>query len=317
MERRRRADELCRALSTVRDQPSDGIPLASALPRFGSPRRGARRTFEEAQVEPSGGLRRGRGVDCCRSEASSEVGAGAPAPMVGQPMSGARIPEHELFLIDPTPARPRETSTEPTREERDRGYSCVSRLHRRKRSLVYGFQGFVPNGNAREMLSVHAPRRPQSLPASVRGVSGPQPPSRFHRTLKLHVPAKRHLGAQQRAFDCFRAEYNYERPHTALQLAVPGDWSGVGSRESRRNADHLSGSGGSWKKQASHGLVATRFQLQVDAALDSIQLFRFASFVWKRRCWTSSRATLTRSASRPTRSPSIHRAKTFSDQDPG
>ncbi|MEL7306343.1 MAG: integrase core domain-containing protein, partial [Myxococcota bacterium] len=46
---------------------------------------------------------------------------------------------------------------------------------------------------------------------------------RFHRTLKLHVPAKRHLGAQQRAFDCFRAEYNYERPHTALELAAPGD----------------------------------------------------------------------------------------------
>jgi transposase InsO family protein len=47
---------------------------------------------------------------------------------------------------------------------------------------------------------------------------------RFHRTLKrdvLHGQSYADLAACQRAFDRFRAVYNSERPHEALDLAVP------------------------------------------------------------------------------------------------
>ena len=48
---------------------------------------------------------------------------------------------------------------------------------------------------------------------------------RFHRTLKAEVLAGRHfptLRHAQQAFDRWRPIYNYERPHDALGLAVPG-----------------------------------------------------------------------------------------------
>jgi transposase InsO family protein len=58
------------------------------------------------------------------------------------------------------------------------------------------------------------PRHPQS-----RGKN-----ERFHRTLKAEVCAVqrfRDLAAAQRAFDQWRAVYNFERPHEALAQAVP------------------------------------------------------------------------------------------------
>jgi putative transposase len=46
---------------------------------------------------------------------------------------------------------------------------------------------------------------------------------RFHRTLKAETakPPRAHQRAQQRAFDCFRREYNEERPHEALGQRPP------------------------------------------------------------------------------------------------
>ncbi len=46
---------------------------------------------------------------------------------------------------------------------------------------------------------------------------------RFHRTLKdeTAAPAEANLRAQQRAFDRFRGDYNYERPHEALENKTP------------------------------------------------------------------------------------------------
>jgi transposase InsO family protein len=46
---------------------------------------------------------------------------------------------------------------------------------------------------------------------------------RFHRTLKAETakPPRAHQRAQQRAFDCFRREYNDERPHEALGQRPP------------------------------------------------------------------------------------------------
>lgn len=45
---------------------------------------------------------------------------------------------------------------------------------------------------------------------------------RLHRTLKAHIePAAGHLAAQQRAFDAFRAHYNEQRPHEALDGLPP------------------------------------------------------------------------------------------------
>lgn len=46
---------------------------------------------------------------------------------------------------------------------------------------------------------------------------------RMHRTLKRRAirPARATLGAQQRAFNAFRAEYNDERPHESLGMETP------------------------------------------------------------------------------------------------
>jgi putative transposase len=47
---------------------------------------------------------------------------------------------------------------------------------------------------------------------------------RMHWTLKQEtaLPARSSFEAQQSAFDCFRREYNFERPHEALDQEVPG-----------------------------------------------------------------------------------------------
>lgn len=49
---------------------------------------------------------------------------------------------------------------------------------------------------------------------------------RMHRTLKHFAidPAKGNLSAQQRAFNCFRREYNFQRPHQSLHGDTPSDW---------------------------------------------------------------------------------------------
>ena len=56
---------------------------------------------------------------------------------------------------------------------------------------------------------------------------------RMHRTLKSETtrPPQRDLRAQQRAFDRFRQEYNYERPHEALEQKVPADLYSRSPRE--------------------------------------------------------------------------------------
>ncbi len=45
---------------------------------------------------------------------------------------------------------------------------------------------------------------------------------RFHRTLKLDVPPAASVLEQQRAFDVYRGEYNFQRPHHSLSLNTPG-----------------------------------------------------------------------------------------------
>ena len=45
---------------------------------------------------------------------------------------------------------------------------------------------------------------------------------RMHRTLKEAVPAQKTLPAQQRHFDPFREEYNWQRSHEALGRKTPG-----------------------------------------------------------------------------------------------
>ena len=48
---------------------------------------------------------------------------------------------------------------------------------------------------------------------------------RMHLTLKQEtaMPPKRTLRSQQRCFDLFREEYNFVRPHEALEMRCPGD----------------------------------------------------------------------------------------------
>jgi transposase InsO family protein len=50
---------------------------------------------------------------------------------------------------------------------------------------------------------------------------------RFHRTLKesvLEEGKPKTLAGLEKAFDCFRYQYNYIRPHEALEMAVPADY---------------------------------------------------------------------------------------------
>jgi putative transposase len=49
---------------------------------------------------------------------------------------------------------------------------------------------------------------------------------RMHRSLKAATaaPPAGNLRLQQQAFDAFREEYNYERPHEALQMRTPGEF---------------------------------------------------------------------------------------------
>lgn len=48
---------------------------------------------------------------------------------------------------------------------------------------------------------------------------------RMHRTLKLEAisPATSNLLQQQEKFDCFRNEFNWERPHQAIEMKCPGE----------------------------------------------------------------------------------------------
>jgi len=61
---------------------------------------------------------------------------------------------------------------------------------------------------------------------------------RMHRTLKQETasPPRASLRAQQRAFARFEAEYNFERPHEALDYNVPGDLYEPSGRLYRRHA---------------------------------------------------------------------------------
>jgi putative transposase len=64
--------------------------------------------------------------------------------------------------------------------------------------------------------------RPEHIPPARPSANGAH--ERFHKTLKahtIHAGAAASLGAQQRRFDRFRAEYNTERPHAALADHVP------------------------------------------------------------------------------------------------
>lgn len=56
---------------------------------------------------------------------------------------------------------------------------------------------------------------------------------RMHRTLKAETtrPPAGSLPAQQRKFNCFRQEFNHERPHEALDQQTPGSIYTPSSRE--------------------------------------------------------------------------------------
>lgn len=65
--------------------------------------------------------------------------------------------------------------------------------------------------------------RPERIPPGKPQHNGRH--ERMHRSLKQATarPAAANLRAQQNAFDRFRQEYNWERPHEALQMKTPGE----------------------------------------------------------------------------------------------
>jgi hypothetical protein len=66
--------------------------------------------------------------------------------------------------------------------------------------------------------------RPERIPRGKPQHNGRH--ERMHRTLKQATacPPAGDLRAQQQAFDRFRQEYNWERPHAALEMKTPGDF---------------------------------------------------------------------------------------------
>jgi hypothetical protein len=74
---------------------------------------------------------------------------------------------------------------------------------------------------------------------------------RMHRTLKEATakPPARGLGAQQKAFDRFRAEYNEERPHEALGQQTPCSVYGPSAREYPERLPEQRGYPDDWEKR--------------------------------------------------------------------
>lgn len=83
------------------------------------------------------------------------------------------------------------------------------------------------NGHGLTWLSVNLIK--QGIKLYWSGIRHPQTQGkveRFHRTLKdsiLRGERPRTLASLDEAFKCFRREYNYIRPHEALEMAVPAD----------------------------------------------------------------------------------------------
>jgi transposase InsO family protein len=77
---------------------------------------------------------------------------------------------------------------------------------------------------------------------------------RFHRTLKQDatLPPQATRRAQQRAFDRFRQEYNFERPHEALAMAVPASCYHPSSRPYPRRLPELNYPEGTQVRRVRH-----------------------------------------------------------------
>ena len=74
---------------------------------------------------------------------------------------------------------------------------------------------------------------------------------RMHRTLNEATaqPPRAHLGAQQKAFDAFRREYNVERPHEALGQRPPALFYRPASREYPSRLPEQRGYPDEWEKR--------------------------------------------------------------------
>ena len=72
--------------------------------------------------------------------------------------------------------------------------------------------------------------RPERIPPGKPQHNGRH--ERMHRTLKQATarPPAAHLRGQQEAFDRFRQEYNWDRPHAALQMKTPAEFYTVSHR---------------------------------------------------------------------------------------
>ena len=73
--------------------------------------------------------------------------------------------------------------------------------------------------------------RPERIPPGKPQHNGRH--ERMHRTLKQATarPPAADLRAQQRAFDCFRQEFNWERPHAALEMKTPAEFYVAAARQ--------------------------------------------------------------------------------------
>jgi transposase InsO family protein len=109
---------------------------------------------------------------------------------------------------------------------------------------------------------------------------------RMHRTLKQHTtrPPAANLRQQQRRFDCFRAEFNHERPHEALLDRTPAECYRPSSRSFPHRLEEVQYPGHFERRRITHGgslcWHSARLFLSIVLAGETVGLEEIDDGVW-------------------------------------
>jgi putative transposase len=109
---------------------------------------------------------------------------------------------------------------------------------------------------------------------------------RMHRTLKQETtrPPSANMRRQQRRFDRFRAEFNHERPHEALDDRTPAEFYRPSPRSFPERIEEVGYPGHFERRRITHGGAlcwrGTRFFLSIVLAHESVGLEEIEDGVW-------------------------------------